>query len=323
MNPKVLIIGGGISGLVANWALKLFGAQPTILEPGRVGGEFTAGGLKYIHKTDAVLEMFQQLCLPHSVYTVRGGMLIRGQMYNYPEALAGFAKPDVARIQADHYRKTRHCEPDQHAAAAMNDPAALGPRRALRCDFQELIRELSDPFWADIQPVGVTKLDVDRGVAFDNKGGRHHFDFVVLTVPLWIIRSMVKFFVPEGAAMKLNVANVTPHRDQYIGFDYVYTPYTPADLVHRFSPLDSGYSVEFNGEMDEERLLSELNFIFPDGYRIENMVTGLKGHLLPLAQKPDWPRNAAPIGRFAKWDPRSTVDVVLDDAKELATRWFS
>lgn len=80
--------------------------------------------------------------------------------------------------------------------------------------------------------------------------------------------------------------------------------------------------MESNGELDREKLESDLNFIFREGWYIEDLREGLKGHLLDLEKEPEWPDNIAPIGRFAKWDPRATTDVTLEDAEALAQRWF-
>jgi len=269
---NVLIIGGGVSGLVANYAFRQAGANVTVLEPGEPGGEFTSGGLKYIHKTDEVESLLDHLDVPYSVYTVRGGIFLRGQMYMYPEGLQAFNARERIRIQSDHYKKTRRTEPDPaQVTKAMNDPAALGSRRALRCDFTEMIAELSDPVAANIVPAAAARLDHLRNVAFDSKGGIHQYDFCVVTIPLWIVRRIAKFHVPEGAAMRLNAIEVSVRKDPYAGFDYVYTPYTPANIVHRFSPVGTRYSVECNGVLDHDGLRSDLGFIFPDGYGVESI----------------------------------------------------
>lgn len=304
--------------MIANWVLK-GDASVTVLEPGKPGGEFTSGGLKYIHRTDEMEGMFDQLDVPYSKYIVCGGILLRGDLYLYPQVFQSMPKAEAERIQHDHYRKTRQTNPGEYAARAMNDPAAVGPKRALRCDFEELIDTLVDV--ADIQRTGVARVDVDRNVLFDMDGHVHRYDFLVLTIPLWIIRKMVGFYVPEGVAMRLNIAQVYTQRDKYLGFDYVYTPYTPADTVHRFSPNVGGYSVEANGILDRDRLQSDLAFIFPDGYVLEGIKEGLKGHLLPLPESVVWPDNVAPLGRFACWDSRVTADIVLRDAMELKQRW--
>lgn len=318
MSPKIIIVGGGISGLIASWYLSAH-ADVEVFEPGEPGGEFLAGGLKYIHRTSDMEDMFDDLRIIHSAYIVRGGILLRGQLYLYPQLFDDLDPEEARRIQEDHYRKTRRTAPGDNAKRAMNDPAATGPRKALRCDFRELIDALID----DARPktLGVKKVDHRRNVLFDSENGVHHYDFLIMTTPLWITRRLVSFRVPEGVAMKLNVAQVSSMRDAYGSFDYVYTPYTPEDAVHRFSPRGAGYSVETNGDLDMDKLRSDLAFLFPSGYSIENVREGLKGHLLPLKEQPDWPSNVAPLGRFATWDSRATTDVVLESLKGLKKRW--
>jgi hypothetical protein len=318
--PKVIIAGGGISGLVANWELR-DRADVVVMEPGKMGGEFTAGGLKYIHRTGPMENMFDQLELSYSTYIVRGGILLRGQMYLYPQVLQGMDPKQAARIQQDHYRKTRRTSPGEgYAAKAMNDPAATGPRRALRCDFEDLIEQLADQ--ADTINSGVARVDHERNVVFDMDGRPHRYDFLIMTIPLWITRRVCSFYVPEARAMRLNTAHVFARTGQYASFDYVYTPYTPADMIHRFSPRTGGYSVETNGTLDHDQLKSDLAFIFSDGYVIESVREGLKGHLLALPEPVRWPDNVAPIGRFSSWDPRSTTDTALEDAMKLKERWL-
>ena len=121
--------------------------------------------------------------------------------------------------------------------------------------------------------------------------------------------------------MRLNIINVTPRFDRYANWDYVYTPYTPDNLIHRLSPNGGGYCAEANGELDEIQMHNDLQALFADGYQVDSITERLKGHLLPLAARPEWPSNVVPIGRFAKWDPRSTTDVSLADAYALAEQW--
>ncbi len=319
MTKRVVIVGGGVSGLVASYVFsQAEGVDCRVLEPNVVGGEFLAGGLKYIHRTADVEVMFNDLDVIWSDFTVRGGILLRGKVLRYPNCFSGMDPEQAKRIQADHYRKTRRAEGGAHSRTAMNDPAATAPRRALRCHFPDMVDQLSRA--ANVLKFGVKKV-AERELILDD-GSRMPYDYLVLTIPLWVIREIVDFYVPHGIAMNLNLANVFPRRDRYAHGDYVYTPYTPADSVHRISPLRSGYSVEVNGELHRDRLASDLNFIFKDGWALESVQEGLKGHLLPLETEAEWPDNIAPLGRFAQWDPRATMDVALDGAKKLAERWL-
>lgn len=315
---RVLIVGGGVSGLVCAYAMRQVGVEPTILEPNKLGGEFLAGGLKYIHETDDVKKMFDDMGLAYSDYSIQGGILLRNVVQPYPKCLGEMAPEDSAAVQADHYRKTRRSEPGDDAKRAMNDPASTKPRKALRCDFFDMVRQLSEDL--NIIKAGVKKIEAQDVITSD--GVKIPYDYCVVTIPLWALKWMVNWYVPEGVSMRLNLAQVTPRKDRYASWDYVYTPYTPDDVIHRISQHGSGYSVEANGILDNMKLHSDLNFIFPEGWTIEDLKEGLKGHLLPLQNQPDWPGNIAPLGRFAQWDPRATTDTTLEEAKKLTKRWF-
>lgn len=317
---RLVIIGGGISGLVAAETFNYHGWHTTIIEGGKLGGDFMAGGLKYIHKTDEMTVLMKRLEMDYSAYTVRGGIHLRGEVLPYPHCFRDMEQSEVERIQADHYAKTRRTVADDFGAKAMNDPAALGPRRALRCDFQDLIDTLADVPDAIVKTFA-KRVDHERNLVLLQEGAPIEYDALIITVPLWIIKSMVGFYVPEGLAMNLNIAQVTPRVDLYAGFDYVYTPYTPHNCIHRFSPAGGGYCMEFNGDVNHIDLHADLNFLFPDGFIVDAVKTGLKGHLLPLEVEAKWPANIRPLGRFATWNPRSTTDVALDEAIAMVREW--
>lgn len=315
---KVIIVGGGISGLIASYVFSKYrNLDVKLLEPGAPGGEFAAGGLKYIHRTDAVASMLGDLGLVFSNHSIRGGIMLHGQVHPYPKVLSEVGRARAERILYDHYKKTRRQEPSEFSSRAMNDPEGVQAHQALRCDFMELIKRLAER--ADIVKARLDKIE-SRFVTTTG-GNSYPYDHLVLTIPLWVIKQAAYFHIPEGHAMRLNIVTVEPLRDPYARWDYVYTPYTPADTIHRFSPSGGGYDCEVNGELNKDGLVSDLNFIFADGWAVVSTREGLKGHLLPLPERPDWPEQIAPLGRFAKWDPRSTADVVAEDAREIAENW--
>lgn len=321
-SERVIIAGGGVSGLVAAHVFAKRGRNPVVLEPRSLGGDFLSGGLKYIHKTQGMADLFDELELPWSDYNINGGILLRGTVEPYPKCFAGMDEEESTRIQADHFRKTRHTEPGGFGSKAMNDPAAARTsRRAIRCDFRDMVKRMGNR--TKVLNMGVQKIDSKRsGVQLTN-GEWVGYDKLILTIPLWIIRQMADFYVPQGMAMALNLIQVKPRRDRFARWDYVYTPYTPADSIHRFSPSGSGYSMEINGEWErqEANAVDDLAFIFEDGFVVERIKVGLKGHLLELQEQPEWPSNVVPLGRFAKWEPRATTDVTLEEVTRLAERW--
>lgn len=319
---KIVVAGGGVSGLICAHVFKKYlDVDVSVLEPYTLGDEFLVGGLKYIHRTDKMEKLFDELGLPHSHYRVRGGIMLRGKIFSHPQVFKTLGREQSLRIQSDHYRKTRRSEPGADVRKAMNDPAGISTRRALRANFRHMVKGLAEG--VKVEPAGIRTIIHEANCVLTSLGKLQKYDYLVLTTPLWAIRECANFYVPHGVAMKLNVVDVIgPRHDKYVRWDYVYTPYTPADSIHRFTPNSDGYSVEVNGDFDFLSLVSDLNFIFPGGYHIANVRRGLKGHLFPLKEKIAWPENIAPLGRFAQWESSSTVDTVLEDATALASRWF-
>jgi hypothetical protein len=325
MGNRVVIAGGGAAGLLAAWVFRR--RKPTldikVVEAGNVGGEFgQAGGLRYLHHSDAMEDLINALDLPYSDFTVEGGILLRGKVLPYPECFKELPTDEVAAVRNDHYLKTRGMYPDldvDFAAKSMNDPGRGGNQKALRCDFKEMLGGL-------VKGVDIVKARVvggRPGQLLLEGADPLPFDHLVVTIPLWILKDRMWFQIPDAACIKLNVAIVASRASgAYMQWDYVYTPYTPENYVHRFSHFEDGYMVEANGTLDEDRLQGDLHFIFQNGFIIRSVRSGLSGHLLPISQKPAWPKNVAPLGRFAAWEPRATLDVVLDEAEKLAKRWF-
>jgi hypothetical protein len=305
--------------LVTNYVFKQYsGVDVVVMEPGELGGDFLKGGLKYIHRTDEMVALMGDLKLVFSNYSIRGGILLKGDVQPYPKALEEMPRDQARRIQFDHYRKTRRQEPTAFAERSMNDPENVAAKRAIRCDFGAFIQGLAGQ--AKVVRGRLARIEPERVITMN--GNSHDYDYLVLTIPLWVIRQVSYFPLPEAHAMSLNLIRLKPRGDPFAKWDYVYTPYTPADAIHRVSHNGEGvYTCEMNGVYDPIASGSDLNFIFKDGYEPLHCINGLNGHLLPLTERPEYPDNVVALGRFAKWDPRSTLDVVLDDARACAEGW--
>lgn len=320
---RVVIIGGGMSGLIAaHVANKHANVQTVILEPRNLGGDFLAGGLKYIHKTAPMIKLLDGLDIPWADYTVKGGILLRGEVHDYPDCLDAMSKDEAARVQADHYRKTRRMEIGSFGSRSMNDPGSgKSDQRALRCDPRALVDELARK--VRVVKAGVQRIEAKTNRVQLNDGSWHPFDKLIVTIPLWVVHHIADFYVPEGLAMALNIVRFAPKKDPFTKWDYVYTPYTPGDAVHRLSAHEGGWDAEVNGDWDvmEPKAMDDLAAMFPAGFRIQTIAKGLKGHLLSLPDPVRWPDNIAPLGRFARWDPRDTTDATLEHMFAHAKRW--
>lgn len=318
---KVIIVGGGISGLVSSYIFQqYYDIDVTIFEPNKPGGEFASGGLKYLHRSELVRSMLGELDLAYSNFTIKGGIHIQGKVRDYRKYMQEVGRKAFERIQHDHFLKTRKMEPSEFSTKCMNDPFSGNTKKGMRCDLNALIGKLSER--AKINNSAIATFSLDAGLAIDTRASTFDFDYLVFTVPLWIVKKIGHFeHFPDSTAMALSLVNVKPIGNPYVRWDYVYTPYTPGNAIHRLSYVDGFYSCEVSGEFDESGVYSDLNYLFPKGYEILEWKKGLKGHLLPLAETPQWPEKVAPLGRFASWNPRATVDVVMEQAVELALSW--
>ncbi len=318
---KIVIVGSDLVALLCSYIFMKYDVEVLLVVPDKIEDKLVEGGLQYVYYTDAMATIFEELDLMYSDFSITGGILLRGNVEEYPRFFRSKKrKPqEVDRIKIDYYKKTRLVEASGNVKKAIPDLLeTTRPRKAIRTDFESMTTELE----RRIDTVRARPLMINDQSLLTSKG-RIEFDNLVLTIPLWQIRDCVNWYVPCGVAMKLNAVSVVANRDQYSKWDYVLTPYTPANHVHRFFSSGMQYTVEVNGGLSWERLHSDLNFLFGDGWYVQDVKEGLRGFLLPVEAKAQWPRSIAPLGRFAKWDSAVTLDGTLNEIISLARRWFS
>lgn len=311
---RAFVIGNGLAGLIAAHSLRENGANVTIVETRQAEDDFFFASRR-IYSTPEMVDLLQRFELPFSEFIVRGGIMLRGFVWPYPLCFKGLSESQTERLHYDHFAKTIQSSPGQWAAGAM-DEAGTKPRRAIRCDIDTLANVLG----RGVRRVKGTLQRIEEKVIVVG-GYRYGYDFLIVTLPLWEIFDRAFWYVPEAVALRLNVAFVVPRKDPFAKWDFVFTPYTPANSIFRVWPIGNGYACEFNGLINVDKLISDLNFIFPDGFAFAGLKQGLNGHLFPLSERLEWPANVAPVGRVAEWQ-QMTVDRVLKSSTKIAKKWF-
>lgn len=350
--PKIVIVGGGITGLMCAHQF-LNCADITIIEKDRLGGDFSKGENKYTQRTDRFCALLDSVDVPYSVFFVKNGILLKDRIEKMGQEFFKKSKMNrLERLNDDHFRKTRLLEPPKNLKNSMTEPSLLkvfgaitkiSERKAIRTDsimlLEGLVYHLNGVkrVFSKVVGIGIKSLKVENGETI-------YFDFLIFTIPLWEIKKIVWWKIGYYNAVRRNILFVQPKfpkvflkkdgceteiifsSDRFAAWDYIYTPYTIGGVVYRMSPFDNGYAIEVNGELTterKERIYSDLYFLFPDNWHFIKDPVILKGHMLQSkgVDFSKWPKNICAIGRYARWDVNATLDVSLDKITEIKTDW--
>lgn len=335
---NIIILGGGIAGLLGAYALRR--KKPTIIEASaKLGGNFTAGGLKYIHDTPDIRQLLKSLGIVFEPYKPRGAIFLEGSVCSHPDTLAQMDKLHRYQIQFRHWTKTRASEVG-FREDCMNDP--LGNHAALRCDHQELLRRLEER----VREAGcevrlgskVERIDTIQG---DGRRGIHlreglsevamGYDVLVPTLPLGLLSKLAIWAdLPACEATKLAIFEMELPIYVRPSWDYMYTPDAKwiTRLVqpepHTVMAEVPWYLPQYDHQdphLTTTDAIPEVMDIMRSTFGLEGVCTGARlipGHLRPLDRPPVWPVGWYPLGRFAQWDSRATADKVYARALSIA-----
>lgn len=324
---RTVILGGGISGLLAAWVLR--DQKPVLLEAKpEVGGAYLAGGLKYIRNTWNFRLMLKLIGVDAHQYSPCGMLLFGQRIREHPDWLLEQPPWLQRAIQASHWLKTRGGGESLQGfrSDCMNAPKTEARDKALSCDhrllFDRLIWSLSDHN-VDIR-TGVRIEHVSRTMVCYS-GGSEEYDRLVVTIPLAAISKLAPWaHIPSATPNKLTIMDVGTNVVSVPSWDYLYTPMLPCVsritwtgkcLFQVEAPGDHTQSAV--GMFDDTR---EALSVMCDGNRSSLVVEAVKkpvvipGHLPMLGRKIMWPKNWIPLGRFTEWNPRATAEKVLDRA---------
>lgn len=281
---RVAVYGGDVVGLVVANVLRRRGHNAIVIEKDKPGASAASMRFLYLDRTKDVRGLLESLGLVYGEYSISCGVLLSGEVVSCERNLS-------PSVQHAYWSKTRFTTPT--TTVSITDPEAGTGRQAITVDMRDVVDKL------------VALVPIKR----EATGA---FDMIIETRPLW---ESPFVNINDPFAVQLGMAPVSVIRDRFLKWDVVYTPFTPGNSVHRVYHHLGGYVCEFSGTTTEDRLISDLNFLFPDGWSPAGKIEKSHGHLMPLVEKPVWQRGVVPIGRLAAWDERSTIGRVIRDAK--------
>jgi hypothetical protein len=306
----ILVLGAGVAGLIVARALQTKGKPVLLIERDIPGGAFALGAPKFLVETPEVVSLLKELKVAFSSFLVVRGILLRGQVHTFPKVLIN--NQSSVRIQRDYWAKCHRVMPDDPMTRWMDDATTHCPKMMIRCHEKELVEKLSRGLRVERAEV----LRVTRNEVFTSAGVMG-FWRMVSTIPLWEMERLATFEVPIAVATKITTLFVVPFRDRYSRWDLVYTPYTPTHTIHRLVCSEEGYAAEASGDPSLEDIHGDLQFLFPEGYFVKRMVTGLTGELVPMNERPQWPHGVLPAGRYSQWVQDFKFHHAVARAKEV------
>lgn len=338
---KIAIIGGGISGMSAALFIQDFAANFLIksaddisLYADKLGGEFSSGGLKYIHNTDDTRYFIGSVLeLDYQIKKVNGALWHKGKLRSFPEYLYFDSLNKDSDIQNKYWNKTRGTETD-FDDRCMNEPWRFRNELMLYPS-----NDIVDTMKNFIEGSDIKKfyLTVDKKLLVDIIKEN---DLVIYTIPFHMLAEAYGIELDEpDAKTKPTQLHIERFRvvsnEQNIWCDYIYV--TDAEYkFHRISKhigiMGGVYiDVEYNDHnfniYDQIKNYEKLKqFLFNNfGSVIEDyskwimnrsvQTFQIKGQIKnDLSQKAlsKIPKNVMLLGRFAEMNKKVTFDKVLE-----------
>lgn len=334
--PKVVIVGGGINGLISAYVFSQYkGVEVSVFEKkGVYGGEWlNSEGLKFIPHYYEIEKVFKELDLHYSAFSYRSGILLKDKIYSLPECLVYLSSEYTKQIKIDYYKKTRFTKQNKHwLVKSFVEPSVLGYKKALRSDEDSFVKALINKckengckfYNKEVIRINKNKVLLN-GIEESLNSDFVNYDYIILTIPLWDIKKIAYWNVPNCKAVEKNILLVLPYVNRYSWWQSVYTPYTPEQEVSRIVFHEDNVAVEVNGNLNgrNKYILSDLNYLFKHGYDIQKVRKNLKGYMLPLDEKHETPKNIFAVGMYSEWDYKKNIYTTLKDSKKIANKLFA
>jgi hypothetical protein len=314
---KICIVGNDAHAIVASWLAKRAGhtvslhhtQTPDLRRP------------YVLYESAALIQTLKKLSIAYSTYRINSGILLQGEVHPYPRIFRQLGKTRTQIIRTALWAKTRLIQATPYPWQSVDYDSST-TKVGVQFQWAEFVEEIYGKHSVAIGNSFTIRTD---RIAYTN-GAQAPFDLCLVTLPLWTCQDLVEWHLPHASAVALNTAIIDSNqvpgaRDLMSGWDSVWTPYTPDNVVHRVFQIGDEYHVQFSGHWREGEvhpgLLGDLNYLFPSGWAPTGAYRGGPGYLCPLSEKPLWPKTVVPLGRLARWDSRATFAQTIDEVVKL------
>ena len=319
MYNDLLILGGGMSGMLAAATARCAEVNVGIVEPNGLGASFTGPGYRYLRWSEPLVRLLGLMGIQHEIVVHKGGLLDdTGTIHAYPESL-DMAALDM--VQRRHYNKTRGSMVG-YSPGVMNFGGKN--KRGIQVNVRDIVRWVEghvDHYEDSAEHIsGVVRTSRDVHISYRS---------LIVTIPLPVLAHILELDPQEAPVTKaraLYAAVVEVDKDHpMLGFDFIYTPWLTA--IHRVSKAGPKHlTVEWNaGEYSpnlDQRLIPDRDAAKLKIDHQGSFTNPQPGHLRPCLWG-TWrpPKYTHLIGRFAEWEPRATAEGAIDKTLEVLRGW--
>lgn len=297
---RVVVLGLNLESLLACWILRqhpmldvwLIAEQPLDLL-------LREDEVLFMPHTANISNLLRNLNVAYASFIPQDGMLLRGQI----QPIARCSDEAVVR-----YAKDRTGE---DIAAWIK--AAKHRSRRLRCQLSDFLQALIRGLQYAVSP----QWSLEPGEVVFGAQQRIEYDFAIVTGPLWKLKQRVWFETPQITPQEHAVVCVEPRRlAHFRRWDTVLTPYTPSEAANKVTVIGNLMLVEMAPGATSEAMISDLNFLFSQGYALQSI--DVKRRLKDLVFL-RWPENVVPLGSAVAM---SSLAELVEGAYECMRRWI-
>lgn len=332
---NVVIAGGGIAGLLSARAFVDKGHEVTLIEGDKLGGQWRVlNALRYLRfepwrGEPSLADLARSLGLIFQITPVKGGVLLplldkhRRVILPHPQCMKWPVLGEA--IRKFHWNKTRGGGELDGRSMNVGD----GEKEAFKLQLppdgfvNALIADVKSSV-AVYERVRITAIK--NGCVYADLVGAFPFDLLVTTLPATVFRNLcdsVSF--PALRVKRLRIYTYKTEMSAFDGYDYVYTPITPSDVVHRVFPDDGWWIVEANDDGDQDfdaKVQRDVEVIFDNDNSRCISTRSTNGHVVTVSGDLRYPSGVVPVGRYAQWDARMTADRAWSRACALARKAY-